>query len=53
MGTVTNTISPSLLNGGGPERREEITHQRFAVAVELEHEAEINLYNQLRVRVRV
>ena len=38
------------------ERRwagEEITHQRFAVAVELEHEAEINLYNQLRVRVRV
>jgi hypothetical protein len=38
------------------ERRwagEEITHQRFAVAVELEHEAEINLYNQLRVRIRV
>ncbi|MBR0690704.1 S8 family peptidase [Bradyrhizobium manausense] len=38
------------------ERRwagEEVTHQRFAVAVELEHEAEINLYNQLRVRVRV
>ncbi len=37
------------------ERRwagEEITHQRFAVAVELEHEAELNLYNQLRVRVR-
>jgi subtilisin family serine protease len=38
------------------ERRwagEEITHQRFAVAVELQHEAEINLYQALRVRVRV
>jgi hypothetical protein len=31
---------------------EEITHQRFAVAVELEHEAEINIHQQLRVRVR-
>ena len=38
------------------ERRwagEEITHQRFAVAVELEHEAEIDLHQQLRTRVRV
>jgi hypothetical protein len=38
------------------ERRsagEEITHQRFAVAVELAHQVEINLYNQLRTRVRV
>lgn len=39
------------------ERRwagEEITHQRFAVAVELQHEAEINLYQALlRARVRV
>jgi subtilisin family serine protease len=37
------------------ERRwagEEITHQRFAVAVELEHEAEINIHQQLRARVR-
>ena len=38
------------------ERRwagEEITHQRFAVAVELEHEAEINIHQMLRTRVRV
>jgi hypothetical protein len=38
------------------ERRwaaEEITHQRFAVAVELQQEAEINLYQALRARVRV
>jgi hypothetical protein len=38
------------------ERRwagEEITHQGFAVAVELEHEAEINIYQRLRTRVRV
>jgi hypothetical protein len=37
------------------ERRwagEEITHQRFAVAVELEHEVQINIHQQLRVRVR-
>jgi len=37
------------------ERRwagEEITHQRFAVAVELEHEAEINIHQQLRVPLR-
>ena len=37
------------------ERRwagEEITHQRFAVAVELEHEAQINIHQQLRARVR-
>jgi hypothetical protein len=37
------------------ERRwagEEITHQRFAVAVELEHESEINIYQPLRVRQR-
>jgi hypothetical protein len=37
------------------ERRwagEEITHQRFAVAVELEHEAQINIHQQLRVRLR-
>ena len=37
------------------ERRwagEEITHQRFAVAVELQHEAEINIYLPLRVPVR-
>jgi hypothetical protein len=32
------------------ERR---THQRFAVAVELQHKAEINLYQALRARVRV
>lgn len=32
---------------------EEITHQRFAVAVELEHEASINIHQQLRARVRV
>jgi hypothetical protein len=32
---------------------EEITHQRFAVAVELEHEATINIHQQLRARVRV
>jgi hypothetical protein len=31
---------------------EEITHQRFAVAVELDHEAEINIHQQLRVRLR-
>jgi hypothetical protein len=31
---------------------EEITHQRFAVAVELEHEAAINIHQQLRARVR-
>ena len=38
------------------ERRwagEEITHQRFAVSVELEHEAEINIHQQLRVRLRI
>ena len=38
------------------ERRwagEDITHQRFAVAVELQHEADINLYLPLQVRVRV
>lgn len=38
------------------ERRwagEEITHQRFAVVVELQHEAEINIHQLLRVRVRV
>ncbi|MDQ2081718.1 S8 family peptidase [Xanthobacteraceae bacterium Astr-EGSB] len=38
------------------ERRwagEDITHQRFAVAVELEHEAQINVHQQLRVRLRV
>jgi hypothetical protein len=38
------------------ERRwagEEITHQRFAVAVELEHEAQINIHLPLRVRLRV
>jgi subtilisin family serine protease len=37
------------------ERRwagEEITHQRFAIAVELEHEAEINIHQMLRTRVR-
>lgn len=37
------------------ERRwagEEITHQRFSVAVELEHEAEINIHQALRVRLR-
>lgn len=37
------------------ERRwagEEITHQRFAVAVELEHEAQINIHQPLRVRLR-
>lgn len=37
------------------ERRwagEEITHQRFALAVELEHEAEINIHQQLRARLR-
>jgi hypothetical protein len=32
---------------------EEITHRRFAVAVELEHEAQINIHQQLRARVRV
>jgi hypothetical protein len=38
------------------ERRwvgEEIAHQRFAVAVELQHEAEVNIYQVLRARVRV
>jgi hypothetical protein len=38
------------------ERRwagEELTHQRFAIAVELEHEAQINIHQPLRVRVRV
>jgi hypothetical protein len=38
------------------ERRwagEEITHQRFAVAVELEHEAQINIHQSVRVRLRV
>ncbi|MBN9597112.1 MAG: S8 family peptidase [Afipia sp.] len=38
------------------ERRwaaEEITHQGFALAVELEHEAEINIHQALRTRVRV
>jgi hypothetical protein len=38
------------------ERRwagEEITHQRFAIAVELQHEAEVNIYQILRARVRV
>lgn len=37
------------------ERRwagEEVTHQRFAVAVQLEHEAQINIHQQLRVRLR-
>jgi hypothetical protein len=37
------------------ERRwagEEITHQRFAVAVELEHETEINIHQVLRTRLR-
>src|SRR5207244_7808462 len=37
------------------ERRwagEEITHQRFSVAVELEHEAQINIHQPLRVRLR-
>ncbi|MGX9393252.1 S8 family peptidase [Nitrobacteraceae bacterium UC4446_H13] len=37
------------------ERRwagEEITHQRFALAVELEHESEINIHQPLRVRQR-
>lgn len=36
------------------ERRwagEEITHQRFAIAVELEHEAQINIHQPLRVRL--
>jgi hypothetical protein len=36
------------------ERRwagEEITHQRFAITVELEHEAQINIHNPLRVRL--
>jgi hypothetical protein len=32
---------------------EEITHRRFAVAVELEREAQINIHQQLRARVRV
>lgn len=32
---------------------EEITHQNFALAVELEHEAEINIHQPLRARVRV
>jgi len=38
------------------ERRwagEEITHQLFAVAVELEHEADINIHQPLRLRQRV
>lgn len=38
------------------ERRwagEEITHQRFALAVELQHEANINIYLPLRARIRV
>jgi hypothetical protein len=38
------------------ERRwagEEITHQRFALALELEHEAQIDIHQQLRARVRV
>ena len=38
------------------ERRwagEEITHQQFAVAVELEHEQEIDIYQPLRARVRI
>ena len=38
------------------ERRwagEEITHQRFAVAVELQHEAQVKVNQVLRVRVRV
>jgi hypothetical protein len=38
------------------ERRwagEEITHQRFAVAVELEHEVGINIHQPLRTRLRV
>lgn len=30
---------------------EEITHQRFAITVELEHEAQINIHNPLRVRL--
>lgn len=37
------------------ERRwagEEIAHQRFAVAVELEHEAEVNIHQPLRVHLR-
>jgi subtilisin family serine protease len=37
------------------ERRwagEEITHQRFAVAVELEHEEQVNIHQPLRVRLR-
>jgi subtilisin family serine protease len=37
------------------ERRwagEEITYQRFAISVELEHEAEINIHQQLRARLR-
>ena len=37
------------------ERRwagEEVTHQRFAVAVELEHEVEINIHQMLRTRLR-
>jgi hypothetical protein len=36
------------------ERRwagEEITHQQFAIAVELEHEAQINIHQPLRVRL--
>jgi hypothetical protein len=38
------------------ERRwagDEIAHQRFAIAVELEHEAQINIHQKLRARVRV
>lgn len=31
---------------------DEITHQRFAVAVELEHEASINIHQRLRARIR-
>jgi hypothetical protein len=33
--------------------KETIEHQKFAVAVELSHEEEIQLYQQLRVRARV
>jgi hypothetical protein len=32
---------------------EEITHQNFALAVELEHEANINIHQPLRTRLRV
>jgi hypothetical protein len=47
---AATTISRYLRNGDGPG--EEITHQRFAVAVELEHEAQINIHQPLRVRLR-